>query len=190
MLFFISMVVFGNEFAFNNPQALEVNMEKDLNIGETQFQLFYTIFAFPNIFTTFFIGFLIDYIGPRIGLICLTIGMVVFQTVIAIGGYTYSYSTILIGRMLFGIVGQSTITALSCFVAQWFKGKELSMAFGIAVTFPEFGNALNSLVTPLIYEKTQSLGTPLLFSVFICFISFLCALVAAYIDRYADNVIL
>ena len=87
VLFLVSMVVFGNQYAFNNPQALELHMEEDLGIGETQFQLLYTIFAFPNIFATFFIGFLIDYLGVRIGLVSLTAGITIFQLSIAIGGY-------------------------------------------------------------------------------------------------------
>lgn len=130
------MVVFGNEYAFNNPQALEVNMEKDLDIGETQFQLLYTIFAFPNIFATFFLGFLIDFLGARIGLVSLAIGVVIFQFVIAMGGYAYNYTTILIGRMLFGLASESLITAQASMVSFWFKGKELAFALGIAVTFP------------------------------------------------------
>lgn len=98
-------------------------MEEDLGIGETQFQLLYTIFAFPNIFATFFLGFLIDFMGVRIGLVALAIGVVVFQLVIAIGGYAYSYTTILIGRMLFGLASESLITAQASMVSFWFKGK-------------------------------------------------------------------
>jgi MFS family permease len=183
------MVVFGNQYAFNNPQALEEYMEDDLQIGETQFQLLYTIFAFPNIFATFFLGFLIDFLGVRIGLIALSAGVAIFQLVIAIGGYTYSYTTILIGRMLFGLASESLITAQASMVSFWFKGKELAFALGIAVTFPELGNAFNSWLTPMIYESTGSLGTPLLVSVFICIISLICALIAAYIDKKADKVI-
>jgi predicted MFS family arabinose efflux permease len=59
---------------------------------------------------------------------------------------------------------------------------------GIAVTFPELGNALNSWLTPIIYEKSGSLGTPLLVSVFVCLIGLICALAAAYIDKTADKV--
>ena len=33
VLFLVSMVVFGNQYAFNNPQALEIHMEEDLGIG-------------------------------------------------------------------------------------------------------------------------------------------------------------
>lgn len=188
ILFLVSMVVFGNQYAFNNPQALELHMEEDLGIGQTQFQLLYTIFAFPNIFATFFLGFLIDFMGVRIGIIALTAGITIFQLVIAIGGYAQSYTTILIGRMLFGLASQSLITAQASMVSFWFKGKQLAFALGIAVTFPELGNALNSYLTPSIYESSGNLGTPLLVSVFICLISLICALTAAYIDKKADKV--
>lgn len=146
------------------------------------------MFAFPNIFATFIIGFLIDYLGVRVGLIALSIGITVFQLVIAIGGYTYSYATILVGRILFGLASESLITAQASMVSFWFKGKELAFALGIAVTFPELGNALNSWLTPIINEATGSLGTPFLVSVFVCMIGLLCALAAAHLDKQADLV--
>ena len=49
------------------------------------------------------------------------------------------------------------ITAQASFVSFWFFGKELAFALGLAITIPELGNALNSFLTPIIYEKTQSL---------------------------------
>jgi hypothetical protein len=73
-------------------------------------------------------------------------------------------------------------------ISYWFKGKELAFALGIAITFPELGNALNSWLTPVIYEGTGSIGTPFLVSVFICLISLGCALAAAHLDRKADAV--
>ena len=33
VLFLLAMTVFGNQYAFNNPQALEDSLEKDLDIG-------------------------------------------------------------------------------------------------------------------------------------------------------------
>jgi len=65
--------------------------------------MLYTIFALPNIFATFIIGFLIDFLGVRIGLVALSLGVAVFQCIVAAGGASKSYTTMLIGRMLFGI---------------------------------------------------------------------------------------
>lgn len=65
--------------------------------------MLYTIFALPNIFATFIIGFLIDFLGVRIGLVTLSLGVAVFQAVVAAGGAYKSYACMLVGRMLFGI---------------------------------------------------------------------------------------
>ena len=93
----------------------------------------------------------------------------------------------LIGRMLFGIAMESIAVTSTCFVSYWFLGKELAFSIGLVTTLPELGSALNSVITPLIYENTQSLGAPLLTSVGLCFIGFLSACGAAYIDKIADN---
>ena len=85
--------------------------------------MLYTIFALPNIFATFFIGFLIDFLGVRIGIIALSSGVAIFQILVAIGGYTESYYTMLVGRMLFGIASESLVTAQVSFVSMWFVGK-------------------------------------------------------------------
>lgn len=63
----------------------------------------------------------------------------------------------------------------------------MAFALGIAITFPELGNALNSLCTPLIYEAVgEELGPPLLVSVGICMVSCGTAVWAAIIDKKAD----
>lgn len=80
------------------------------------------------------------------------------------------------------------MTAQASFVSFWFVGKELAFALGLAITIPELGNALNSYVTPIIYEESGNLGTPLFTSVGICSFSFLCAVAAAYLDKKADAV--
>ncbi len=48
------------------------------------------------------------------------------------------------------------------------------------------GDALNSYLTPLIYEQAQQLGPPMLVSVGWCLLSFLCAVAVAYFDKKAD----
>jgi len=79
-------------------------MEAILEISESDFQLFYSLYALPNVFTLLFIGYFCDYFGVRITIMLLSGLVALFQLLIAIGGYTRSYYTILIGRILFGIV--------------------------------------------------------------------------------------
>ncbi len=55
------------------------------------------------------------------------------------------------------------------------------------MTFPEIASALNSLLSPLIYEKTQSLAYPLFVSVGVCFFSLICAIVLIILDKKAEK---
>ncbi|CAM5999938.1 unnamed protein product [Sphagnum balticum] len=84
-------------------------------------------------------------------MISLTGLATIFQLVIAVGGYTKSYATIIVGRLLIGLATESLCIAQNAMVSFWFKGKELALAIGVAVNFPELTNALNSAVTPVIY---------------------------------------
>jgi MFS family permease len=51
-----------------------------------------------------------------------------------------------IGRLIFGMGAESLIVAVTAALARWFKGKELSFAFGINLTIARLGSfaALNS----------------------------------------------
>ena len=51
-----------------------------------------------------------------------------------------------IGRLIFGMGAESLIVAVTAALARWFKGKELSFAFGINLTICRLGSfaALNS----------------------------------------------
>jgi hypothetical protein len=71
-------------------------------------------------------------------------------------------------------------------VAKWFKGAELSTAIGIIMTVPEIASALNSLLSPLIYEHYNELSYPLFFSVLVCIFSNFCAIILIVLDRKAD----
>ena len=50
------------------------------------------------------------------------------------------------GRLVFGIGAESLIVSITTAIAKWFKGKELSFAFGVSLTIARLGSfaALNS----------------------------------------------
>jgi hypothetical protein len=60
-----SLLLFGNMYAFDNPQALEDSIEIELDITEVQFNLLYAYFSLPNIATCLVIGIVIDKIGVK-----------------------------------------------------------------------------------------------------------------------------
>jgi len=58
---------------------------------------------------------------------------------------------------------------------------------GIIMTVPEIGSALNSFLSPMIYQNTQSLSVPLFTSVGFCLFSFACAIALVILDKHADK---
>jgi len=117
-------------------------------------------------------------------------GVTLLQLVIAIGGYIKSYPMILTGRIIFGIFSEALFVPHAAMISIWFQGSQQAFALGVGITFPELGNALNSVLTPLIFDSSQNLGDPLLFSFFLTLIGFGIACICAYIDRRADRVLL
>ena len=81
------------------------------------------------------------------------------------------------GRLVFGLGAESLIVAITTTLAKWFRGKELSFAFGVNLTIARLGSfaALNSptWARPL-YENWR---LPLLISVtmgVVCVVAALC----------------
>ena len=46
------------------------------------------------------------------------------------------------GRLVFGIGAESLIVSVTTAIAKWFKGKELSFAFGVNLTIARLGSYL------------------------------------------------
>lgn len=98
--------------------------------------MLYTIIALPGLVFPFFVGMIIDYLGIRAAFVGLTIMVVVFQGVVALGGVGRSYGIMLVGRLFFGVAVECMSVAQTCFVSYWFLGKELAFAIGLATTLP------------------------------------------------------
>lgn len=73
--------------------------------------------------------------------------------------------------------GESMSVGQSAIVAKWFKGKELSMALGLNISFSRLGSVINGIVIPEIYNNnnTDKLGLALLVGLGVCIFSFMCA---------------
>jgi uncharacterized membrane protein len=74
----------------------------------------------------------------------------------------------------------------SAIVSNWFKGKELSFSFGLTLCVSRLGGVLNGVTVSRMVAE-QSVGFALYIGFIICVVSFVCALLLAVIDRYADK---
>jgi MFS family permease len=114
----------------------------------------------------------------------LTIGQMVF----AIGGTANNYPLMLTGRFIFGLGGECMSVSQSAIVANWFKGNELSFAFGLNLSVSRAGSVLNGVVTPrLVADHDGLIGFALWVGFGFCCFSTLNAFALAIVDYWADK---
>jgi len=135
--------MFGNYYIYDSISPLADLLVKQLKFTDANIGLLQGIYSVPNVFMVLIGGIIIDKIGTRIStfiftLLCLT-GAVI----------TASFSDLTmmaVGRLIFGLGAESMIVAITTVIGRWFKGKQLSFAFGLNLTLARLGSfaALNS----------------------------------------------
>ena len=120
----------------------------------------------------------------RLGLILFTVVLTIGQAVFTIGGYKASYWIMMLGRFIFGLGGECMTVAQSAIVSCWFRGKELSFAFGINLSVARIGSSINGPVETSAAENV-SVGFALLIGFFICCFSLVMAFILVWIDAWA-----
>lgn len=139
VLVVMSLAMFGNYYVYDCLNPLEDIFASELGIDSEKFGLLFSAYSFPNLAMLLVSGFFIDRIGARkatsiFAAICL-LGAILS----AVAGHV-GYWMMLVGRCCFGLGAESLIVAVTAGIARWFKGKELSFAFGINLTIARLGS--------------------------------------------------
>jgi MFS family permease len=143
VLIALSLAMFGSYYAYDALSPLADVLKLQLGFSDKDIGLLQAIYSFPNIFTVVIGGFIIDRLGLRKSLMIFGILCLIGPAITAASG---KLSLMCIGRLVFGMGAESLNVAVTAALARWFKGKELSFAFGINLTICRLGTfaALNS----------------------------------------------
>jgi MFS family permease len=143
VLVFISLAMFGNYYVYDSISPLADVLKVQLHFSDSDIGLLNAIYSIPNIFMVLIGGIIIDYIGTRRATFLFALLCVLGAALTAVSGMLWVMAT---GRLVFGLGAESLIVAVTTAIAKWFKGKELSFAFGVNLTIARLGSfaALNS----------------------------------------------
>jgi MFS family permease len=133
------------------PAALHQQLKDympESNKFEFQFNLLYTVYSLPNVILPFFGGYVVDCFGAPVCLGSFAFLCWVGQLTFAVGAVVKSWPIMLIGRTVYGFGGESICVAYSTLLSQWFAGREVAFAFGVALAISRLGSVLNNLVSP------------------------------------------
>ncbi|XP_077040338.1 lysosomal dipeptide transporter MFSD1 isoform X7 [Agelaius phoeniceus] len=190
---------FGSYFCYDNPAALQTQVQRDMKVNTAQFMALYAWYSWPNVVLCFFGGFLIDRVfGIRLGTVIFSIFVCAGQVVFALGALFNTFWLMEVGRFIFGIGGESLAVAQNTYAVSWFKGKELNLVFGLQLSMARIGSTVNMNIMGWIYSRVQdllgsagpsTLGLALLIGGVTCLFSLSCALILAYLDRRAEKLL-
>jgi MFS family permease len=143
VLVLISLAMFGNYYVYDSISPLADVLKAQLGFSDANIGLLNAIYSFPNILMVLIGGVLIDRIGIRKA--TLLFGVLCFLGA-ALTAASGTLAMMAAGRLVFGLGAESLIVAVTTAIAKWFRGKELSFAFGVNLTIARLGSfaALNS----------------------------------------------
>ncbi|KAL9845272.1 LOW QUALITY PROTEIN: lysosomal dipeptide transporter MFSD1 [Geothlypis trichas] len=149
---------FGSYFCYDNPAALQTQVQRDMKVNTAQFMALYAWYSWPNVVLCFFGGFLIDRVfGIRLGTVIFSIFVCAGQVVFALGALFNTFWLMEVGRFIFGIGGESLAVAQNTYAVSWFKGKELNLVFGLQLSMARIGSTVNMNIMGWIYSRVQHL---------------------------------
>ncbi|TAL69806.1 MAG: MFS transporter [Bacteroidetes bacterium] len=184
VLVIISFAMFGNYYIYDSISPLADLLAKDLHFTDSDIGLLQGIYSFPNIIMVLIGGMIIDRIGTKKGALIFTVFVMVGAIVTTLKGNIYVMSA---GRLIFGLGAESMIVAITTVIARWFKGKELSFAFGLNLTVARLGSflALNSPTWgKSFYTNWQG---PLWITIGAGVFAVFCLLIFYIVDTYSDK---
>eukprot|EP01084_Bolivina_argentea_P141150 248068_1 len=161
VLFLSCWAMFGSYYCYDNPTALANQFQDKYNLTDTQYNLLYSVYSFPNIILPLFGGALIDKIGAEISLLIFLCFITAGQALFAFAASINSYPLMLIGRVVYGFGGESLCVAESALLAIYFMGTEVAFAMGLNLSLGRAGSSLNDFATLRIYNMNNSIAEAL-----------------------------
>ncbi len=138
-LVFVSLAMFGNYYVYDCIGPVADLLSKQLGFSDANIGLLQAIYSIPNIFMVLIGGVIVDRIGTRRSILIFGVLCFLGAVVTVLSGRLGVMAS---GRLVFGLGAESLIVAVTTAVAKWFRGKELSFAFGMNLMLARFGSLL------------------------------------------------
>jgi len=143
VLILISLAMFGNYYIYDSVSPLADVLKEQLGFSDTNIGLLNAIYSIPNVLMVLIGGMIIDRVGTRRATVAFALLCLLGAGLTVVSG---TLEVMAAGRLVFGLGAESLIVAITTAIAKWFRGKELSFAFGVNLTIARLGSfaALNS----------------------------------------------
>lgn len=186
VLLFVSLLTFGSYFAYDIIGAIAPRLVEELGAQRGTVGSFYTMYSIAAILSVFIGGILIDKLGTRRASMIFSILVLIGAAVVAAAK---TIPLLFLGRFIFGAGSEPLVVAQSAILARWFKGKELALSFGIALTVSRVGTLFSFNTGELIASHFGGYSYALWAAVIFCGVSLLANIMYILMDRRGEHVL-
>jgi MFS family permease len=186
LLFFVSMLTFGSYFAYDSIGAIENILIKALGMTTGTVGGLYTAYSIAAIAIVFFGGVITDRMGTRRASLLFSMLVALGALIVALAQSSWM---LFAGRLVFGAGSESLVVAQLAILSKWFKGKELALSFGVALTISRLGTLFSFNTEALIANYFGHFRFALWAAFFLCVLSLLCNFVSNAMDRRGERML-
>ncbi len=186
ILVFVASLTFGSYFAYDIVGAIAPRLVEELGASRGTVGTFYTMYSIAAILSVFIGGILIDRLGTRKASLLFSILVFAGSAIVAMA---HSLPLLFIGRFIFGAGSEPLVVAQTAILARWFKGKEMALAFGIALTVSRLGTLFSFNAGELIASRFGGYHYALVAAVLFCAVSLAANLVYIVLDRRGERIL-
>ncbi len=136
VLLAMSVAVYGSYYAFDCIGPLAPLLSRQLHFSDSNIGLLQAIFSLPNVVMVLVGGIIIDRLGAKKAVFLF--GSTTFVGLV-ITALTPRLPVMAFGRLVVGVGAESLAIATIAGNARWFRGKELSLSYGVKATIERFG---------------------------------------------------
>jgi MFS family permease len=136
-LVLLSLAMFGNYYVYDTIAPVADLLGSQLGFTDEQVGLLYSTYSWAAVLVLLAGGVIIDRFGTRRSI--LLFGAITTAAGV-ITAVSPDFRVMAAGRFLLGVGAEPLIVAVTTALARWFKGKELSFAFGLNLTIARLGS--------------------------------------------------
>ena len=136
-LIFASVMIFGNYYVYDAIAPLAEKLSSELGYSDTQIGSLNAIYSLPNIFLVFVGGILVDKFGA--GRVSLWTALICFSGAVLCAS-SGDYTSMLLGRLLFGIGAETMLVAMTVIIGIRFGGHVVAFAMGLNLSLGRMGS--------------------------------------------------
>jgi MFS family permease len=192
VLTFVSFAMGGNYYIYDSINPLERIFIEHLGYSGTRFGWLNSSYSVAAVLTLLIGGIIIDRIGTKKSIFIFAVLCFLGALLTAAQG---NFWTMVAGRTVLGLGAESMIVAVTTALAKWFKGKELSFAFGVNLTIARLASVAadnsptwaNSTFYPQGASGPPSWRGPLLIAVGAGLLSLICSLIYWVLESNAER---